>query len=136
MASRASIGIPELFAVSGLNCDLIASSSAHTYLVGSAVGNAMRNGKTLLMNKGYSEDEALTIMTTGADFGITQVVDGNWGAHVVIPKYVIGEKAGNVYTSLVECGTSSKSSSAARTGSTLSLIATVLMLGFAATGTH
>ena len=23
------------------------------------------------MNKGYSEDEALTIMTTGADFGIT-----------------------------------------------------------------
>jgi len=94
----------------------------------------MRN-ETLLMNKGYSEDEALTIMTTGADFGITQVVDGNWGAHVVIPKYVIGEKAGNVYTSLVECGTSSKSS-AARTGSTLSLIATVLTLGFAATGTH
>lgn len=40
-----------------------------------AVGNAMRNGKKLLMNKGYTEDEALTIMTTAGDFGITQVVN-------------------------------------------------------------
>lgn len=38
-----------------------------------AVANAMRNGKTLLMNKGYTEDEALTIMSVAGDFGITQV---------------------------------------------------------------
>jgi hypothetical protein len=95
----------------------------------------MRNGKTLLMNKGYTEDEAITIMSTGGDFGITQVVDGNWGAHVTIPKFVIGEKSGTIYQSTVACGTSSKSS-AARTGSTLSMIASMLMLGFAASAKH
>jgi len=56
-----------------------------------AVANAMRNGKKLLMNKGYSEDEAITIMSVAGDFGITQVVDGNWGAHVTIPKTAINE---------------------------------------------
>ena len=89
-----------------------------------AVGNAMRNGKALLMNKGYSEDEAITIMTTAGDFGITQVVDGNWGAHVTIPKFAIGEKAQSSYKSLVACGTSSKPSSAVRTSvSSMSIMA-------------
>ena len=27
-------------------------------------------------------------MTTAVDFGVTQVVDGNWGAHADIPKWV------------------------------------------------
>jgi len=57
-----------------------------------AVGNAMRNGITLLMQqKGMTEDEAITLLSTAADFGITQLVDGNWGAHVSIPLSVLGE---------------------------------------------
>jgi len=39
----------------------------------------MRNARTLLMNKGYTEDEAVTILSTAADFGITQVL--NESAH-------------------------------------------------------
>jgi len=38
-----------------------------------AVGNAMGNGRTFLMNKGFTEDEAITIMSVAGDFGITQV---------------------------------------------------------------
>ena len=33
-----------------------------------------------------SEDEAISLITIGVDFGITQVVDGNWGVHAVIKK--------------------------------------------------
>ncbi|KAL0052691.1 hypothetical protein WJX82_006304 [Trebouxia sp. C0006] len=34
-----------------------------------------------------TEDQAITAVTTVMDFGVTQVVDGNWGVHVVIPKW-------------------------------------------------
>eukprot|EP00980_Cylindrotheca_fusiformis_P016074 scaffold4752_cov113-Cylindrotheca_fusiformis.AAC.2 len=37
------------------------------------------------------EEEVIAIMTTAVDFGITQVVDGNWGAHADIPKWVFEE---------------------------------------------
>ncbi|NMF82217.1 acetamidase/formamidase family protein [Nodosilinea sp. P-1105] len=40
----------------------------------------LMNGMTM------SEDEAFSLMTVGADFAITQVVDGNWGVHGIIPK--------------------------------------------------
>jgi len=33
-----------------------------------------------------AEDEAISLITIGVDFGITQVVDGNWGVHAVIKK--------------------------------------------------
>ena len=36
---------------------------------------------------------------------VTQVVDGNWGAHVVIPKYAF-EKNKESYRPKVACGTS------------------------------
>jgi len=35
---------------------------------------------------GITEPEANTLITQGVDFAITQVVDGNWGVHSVIPK--------------------------------------------------
>ncbi len=38
-----------------------------------------------------TEEETIAIMTTAVDFGITQVVDGNWGAHADIPKWVFEE---------------------------------------------
>jgi len=31
-------------------------------------------------------DEAISLMTVGVDFGITQVVDGNWGVHGILKK--------------------------------------------------
>jgi len=34
----------------------------------------------------WSEDLAMSAITVGVDFGITQVVDGNWGMHAIIPK--------------------------------------------------
>ena len=37
---------------------------------------------------GLIEEETIAIMTTSVDFGVTQVVDGNWGAHATIPKFV------------------------------------------------
>ncbi len=57
----------------------------------SSVDNAMRDAfrkmRKFLMNaKGFSEDEAITLMSVAADFGVTQVVDGNWGVHGIIPK--------------------------------------------------
>ena len=33
-----------------------------------------------------SEDEAISLMSVAADFGVTQVVDGNWGVHGFIEK--------------------------------------------------
>ena len=32
------------------------------------------------------EDEAISLMSVGVDFGVTQVADGNWGVHAIIRK--------------------------------------------------
>ncbi|GAX10374.1 hypothetical protein FisN_3Lh589 [Fistulifera solaris] len=37
------------------------------------------------------EEETIALMTTSVDFGITQVVDGNWGVHADIPKWVFDD---------------------------------------------
>lgn len=34
------------------------------------------------------EEEAIAVMTTSVDFSVTQVVDGNWGVHSMLPKWV------------------------------------------------
>jgi len=34
------------------------------------------------------EEETIALMATAVDFGITQVVDGNWGVHADIDKWV------------------------------------------------
>ena len=36
--------------------------------------------------QGLSEDEAISLMSVGVDFGIIQVVDGNWGVHAILKK--------------------------------------------------
>jgi acetamidase/formamidase len=38
------------------------------------------------------EEETIALMATAVDFGITQVVDGNWGVHADIDKWVFEEK--------------------------------------------
>ena len=40
----------------------------------------------LMTTRGLSEDEAISLMSVAVDYGITQVVDGNWGVHAIIKK--------------------------------------------------
>jgi acetamidase/formamidase len=52
-----------------------------------AMRDAFRKMRTFLMTtKGLTEDEAISIMSIAVDFGVTQVVDGNWGVHAIIKK--------------------------------------------------
>lgn len=48
----------------------------------------MQTRKFLMALYGMTEPEANTIITQGVDFAVTQVVDGNWGVHSVIPKKI------------------------------------------------
>jgi hypothetical protein len=59
----------------------------------SSIDNATRNcftqtRKFVTAEYNLTEAEAWTIITQGVNFGITQVVDGNWGVHAVIPKAI------------------------------------------------
>lgn len=52
-----------------------------------ALRSAFRITRRFLMETwALSEDEALSLMSVGVDFGITQVADGNWGVHATIRK--------------------------------------------------
>jgi acetamidase/formamidase len=62
--------------------DIYASSS-----IDGAMRDAFRKMRQFLMTTyGLSEDEAISLMSVAADFGVTQVVDGNWGVHGIIEK--------------------------------------------------
>lgn len=56
-----------------------------------------------------TEDQAITAITTTMDFAVTQVVDGNWGVHVVIPKWPFTdvEDTTTPYVPVTVSGTSS-----------------------------
>lgn len=59
----------------------------------SSVDNAMRDAfrkmrHFLMTTQDLSEDEAISLMSVAVDFGITQVVDGNWGVHGILEKSV------------------------------------------------
>ncbi|MBI1262564.1 MAG: helix-turn-helix domain-containing protein [Rhizobiales bacterium] len=52
-----------------------------------AMRDAFRKTRRFLMaTRHLTEDEAISLMSVAIDFGITQVVDGNWGVHAVIRK--------------------------------------------------
>jgi acetamidase/formamidase len=54
-----------------------------------AMRDAFRKMRRFLMTtRGLSEDEAIALMSVGVDFGITQVVDGNWGVHASLQKRI------------------------------------------------
>ena len=58
-----------------------------------AMRDAFRKMRRFLMTvHRLSEDEAISPMSVAADFGITQVVDGNWGAHGTIGKGVFADR--------------------------------------------
>jgi acetamidase/formamidase/AraC-like DNA-binding protein len=61
----------------------------------SSLDPAMRDAfwkmrRFLMTSKGLSEDEAISLMSVAVDFGITQVVDGNWCVHAVLRKSLFG----------------------------------------------
>jgi acetamidase/formamidase len=52
-----------------------------------AMRDAFRKARRFLMTtQGLSEDEAISVISVAVDFGVTQVVDGNWGVHAIIRK--------------------------------------------------
>lgn len=52
-----------------------------------AMRDAFRKMRHFLMTaKGLDEDEAISLLSVGVDFGVTQVVDGNWGVHATLQK--------------------------------------------------
>ena len=52
-----------------------------------AMRDAFRKMRQFLMTtQGLTEDEAISLMSVGVDFGVTQVVDGNWGVHAILKK--------------------------------------------------
>lgn len=54
-----------------------------------AMVNAYKQTRKFMMAAyGMSEIEANTFITQGVDFGMTQLVDGNWGVHGIIPKAI------------------------------------------------
>jgi acetamidase/formamidase len=64
----------------------------------SSVDGAMRDAfhkmrHFLMTTQGLSEDEAISLMSVATDFGVTQVVDGNWGVHGVVSKAVLPKEA-------------------------------------------
>ena len=49
--------------------------------------DAFRKARRFLMTaRDLDEDEAISLLSVGVDFGITQVVNGNWGVHAIIRK--------------------------------------------------
>ena len=58
--------------------------------VDGAMRDAFRKMRHFLMTtQEMSEDEAISLMSVAVDFGVTQVVDGNWGVHGVVSKSVL-----------------------------------------------
>jgi len=52
-----------------------------------AMRDAFRKMRHLLMSaKRLTEDEAISLISVAVDFGVTQVVDGNWGIHAILKK--------------------------------------------------
>ena len=69
--------------------DIFAKSS-----IDLAMRDAYRKMRGFLMQaKKLTEDEAISLMSIAVDFGITQVVDGNWGVHAIIKKNVFAGAA-------------------------------------------
>jgi acetamidase/formamidase len=57
--------------------------------VDGAMRDAFRKMRRFLMTaKHLTEDEAISLMSIAVDFGVTQVVDGNWGVHAIVRKSI------------------------------------------------
>jgi len=66
-----------------------------TSSIDAALKNTFAQTRRFLMAMyGVTDDEATTLITEGVDFGITQVVDGDWGVHALVPKEVFEDPLG------------------------------------------
>jgi acetamidase/formamidase len=75
---------PNYLAALGPDAQSIVASHAS---IDKAMRDAFRKTRRFLMTtQSLTEDEAITLMSVGIDFGITQVVDGNWGVHAIVKK--------------------------------------------------
>ena len=55
--------------------------------IDAAMRDAFRKARRFLMTtRKLSEDEAISLLSVGVDFGISQVANGNWGVHAIIRK--------------------------------------------------
>jgi acetamidase/formamidase len=62
-----------------------------------AMRDAFRKARRYLMKAHkLEEDEAISLISVAVDFGITQVVDGNWGVHAVIKKAIFPDYDGTL----------------------------------------
>ena len=54
-----------------------------------AMRDAFRKMRDFLMHAHrMSEDEAISLISVAVDFGVTQIVDGNWGMHASLRKSI------------------------------------------------
>lgn len=53
------------------------------------MGNTLKQGVKFLGALGYSEDQAMTMLTTACDFSITQIVDGNCAPAAVLRRHAL-----------------------------------------------
>lgn len=59
-----------------------------------ALRDAFRKMRHFLMTtQQLNEDEAVSLMSVAVDFGVTQVVDGNWGVHAIVKKSLFAGSA-------------------------------------------
>lgn len=59
-----------------------------------AMKDAFRKARRFLMQSGdLDEDEAIALISAAVDFGVTQVVDGNWGVHATVSKRLLSGTA-------------------------------------------
>lgn len=57
-----------------------------------AMRDAFHKTRRFLLAHGLSEDEAISLMSVAIDFGVTQVVDGNWCIHSIVRKALFGQR--------------------------------------------
>lgn len=85
------------FSYANYLAELGPSAQTDVYKKGSvdlALKDAFRKMRHFLMKtRNLTEDEAISLMSIGVDFGITQVVDGNWGVHAIVKKDIFAGQA-------------------------------------------
>lgn len=85
------------FSYANYLAELGPSAQTEVYKKGSvdlALKDAFRKMRHFLMKtRNLTEDEAISLMSIGVDFGITQVVDGNWGVHAIVRKDIFAGQA-------------------------------------------
>ncbi|UVI30419.1 acetamidase/formamidase family protein [Paenibacillus spongiae] len=81
----------------------LGEEAQQTIYKNSSIDKAMKDAayktrRFLMDGMGLTEDEAYSLMSVAVDYGITQVVDGNWGVHASIDRGMFNEQATRLVT--------------------------------------